>query len=461
MSRERSHRGSALGLGLSAVLSWGAGACDVAHDGDGVDDAEFRGQNDAPEYNVGSYNVHLRPSTLFEPTAPGADPDAGRVVFGLAPDLITSDPTGALFQGESAVAAGIIASNGRTCFTCHRGTPHDFGLPAPPLSDTIPLTDPLFTGLHADAQGDVDGLHNLDQLGLFKIRPNRFNVARDPEDPFVQVFGWRKSPAVVNIGFAHGLLTDMRGRTLFETARGAVFSHTQEANVRFDDLYTQQLGDDLAAFLFAQVTDPALLPLRDPQSAEYGALVDDPFATVPVGTKAEKKGKKLFEKLCMACHGTPNVFNDAAYLEPMGHGERPSSFPTWAPAIGRTYDIGVSEANAHGLRFTRQLPDGTFQPIVLPLAAEDGTLVQYEVQLDVGLAATTGRYEDVGRFKVPQLRNVSSHAPYFHDNSIDTLEGVVDYFCSDAYNDSKDGSRYPIHMNGDQRADLVAFLELL
>lgn len=445
-----------LGLGLLATP-----ACDAP---DEEVDVAFRGgkRHKPAKYNTGSYNVHLERSLRFNRVPPGTSADDGRAAFGVAADLVTQDDTAALFEGDSQVAGGTITSNGRVCFTCHRGSDLDFGMPAPPFSDTIALTDPLFTGLDADAQGDPDGLFNLDQLGLFKIRPNRFNPTRAADDPFRQVFGWRKSPQLTNIGLAHGFLTDARGRTMFETARGAAFSHTQAGDERFDDLFSQQQGDDIAAFLFGLASDPVLLALRDPTAPEHQALADDPFATVPIGSPAEHRGKKVFEKYCFgACHNTPNVFNSLENVEGVGSGGRPTSFAPQAPAIGRTYDVGISEANLHGLRFTRDDGDGTFSPIVLPLAAEDGTLVEYEVDIDVGLAATSGRLEDVGRFKVPALRNLAAHAPYMHDNSLETLEEVVDYFCSDEYNDSKDGQLYPIHLNAQKRADLVAFLEIL
>lgn len=461
MSSVRSISPVVLALGLLGSLgSLGMAGCDDAVD-EPTPDVDFRGHNKAPKYNTGSYNAHLESSVRFNAIMPGTSADAGRVLFGLAPNLMDLDDAGALFEGDSAVFGGPVVSNGRSCFTCHRGTQLELGLPPPPLSDTIPLTDPLFTGLDADAQGDPDGFFNLDQLALFKYRPNRFNPARDPDDPFVQVFGWRKSIPLTNVGFAHGFLNDLRGRTMFETARGAVFSHTQDSDARFDDLFTLQNGDDIAAFLFAQVSDPVLLALRDPGDPMHQVLVDDPFYTVPVSTKSEKKGKKLFIKHCFGCHDTPNVFNNLANVEATGNGQRPNTFPSFAPAVGRGFNVGVAEANMHGLRFTRDMGDGTFQPIVLPLAAEDGSQVDLVVDLDVGLAATTARYEDVGRFKVPSLRNLTARAPYFHDNSIDTLEGIVDYFCSDAYNDSKDGQLYPIHMSNKQRADLVDFLELL
>lgn len=448
--------------GLVACACLALTACDTPegpdHEAESID---FRASHKPIDVNRGAYNFHLANTVRFNPTPPGSDAEHGRARFGVAADLINEDTTEALFEGESAVAGGAVESNGRTCFTCHRGTDHDFGLPTPPLSDTIDLEDSLFTGIDADAQGDPDAEFNLDQLGLFKIRPNRFNPTRDGDDPFRQVFGWRKSPPLVDIAFTHGILTDLRARTIFETARGAVFSHTQTADNRFDDLFAQEDGDGMAAFLFEQVSDPALLALRDPSHPDYDTLVNDPFATVPVSTKDERKGKKLFKKFCFACHDTPNVFNSLANVEAVGAGNRPTSFPTFAPAIGRGFNIGVAEANMNDLRFTRDNGDGTFTPIVLPLAAEDGTLVEHEVQFDVGLAATTAREDDIGRFKSPALRNVSQHAPYFHDNSIDTLEGVVDYFCSDEYNNSKDGQQFPIHMNATQRQQLVAFLELL
>ena len=78
---------------------------------------------------------------------------------------------------------------------------------------------------------------------------------------------------------------------------------------------------------------------------------------------------------------------------------------------------------------------------------------------DPGVASTTARLEDLHRFKVPGLRNLSRLAPYFHDNSAATLEDVVDYFNSPTYNDSIDGQRYPISLSSRQRNDLVAFLK--
>lgn len=409
-----------------------------------------------------TYNLHLEDTVRFSPVQPGSDPVRGRRLFGLAADLETSDPSQALFQGPSRAFGGEVVSNGRSCFTCHRGVAATaLGLPPPPLSASVPPDDPLFTGMDADAQGDPDGMHNLDELGLIKYRPHRFNLARPQTDPYRKCFAWRKAIRLVNLAFASGFLSDARGRAMFEVDRGAVFSHTQDSDERFDDLFTVQDGNDLQAFQFGILSDPRLAALRDPDDPMYAVLVKDPFYTVPIATAAQRRGSEVFRKSCMTCHSTPNVFNNLSNIEALGDDTRPPNFPSFAPAVGRTFNIGVAERNRHGLRFTHDDGGGKFSPVVIPLANEDGTTNMLTVTFDLGLGAITGRTEDVGRFKVPQLRGVKHNAPYFHDNSAFSLEEVVDYFNSDLYNRSRDGSKFPIHLDAHQRADLLAFLEIL
>jgi cytochrome c peroxidase len=44
---------------------------------------------------------------------------------------------------------------------------------------------------------------------------------------------------------------------------------------------------------------------------------------------------------------------------------------------------------------------------------------------DPGRKAVTGKDSDLGKFRVPQLREVANTAPYFHDGSVATLEAAV------------------------------------
>lgn len=47
-----------------------------------------------------------------------------------------------------------------------------------------------------------------------------------------------------------------------------------------------------------------------------------------------------------------------------------------------------------------------------------------------GLYELTGEPADMGRFRAPSLRNIAVTAPYMHDGSIATLEGVLDHYAA-------------------------------
>jgi cytochrome c peroxidase len=238
-----------------------------------------------------------------------------------------------------------------------------------------------------------------------------------------------------------------------EQARGAGFNHTQDGDARFDDLVNPHL-DDIVAYQQTELRPAALADLLNPSSPNYQTLVNNPFYTVPVATDEQRKGQEVFAKNCMSCHNMPNVFGNLDHLEGPGG--------NYAPVIGHPMDIGVAERNKLDLDFRfYDATTGQYSTIVIPLAREDGQMIQWSVTDDLGTAATTGRYEDLHRFKVPQLREVSKLGPYFHDNSAETLEEAVDYFNSDDYNNSPDGRRHPIHLSKSDRAAVLAFLRIL
>jgi hypothetical protein len=395
---------------------------------------------------------------------PAGDPVAGQAKFGFAADGVTGDSSlGGLFEGDSLVG-GHIVSNGRTCFSCHRADVR-LGMPRTPISANVPADDPLITGVRADSGDEPNGPSNLENLGLVLYRPGRFNPLRDPNDPFRQVFFWRKSIKLLNTVFTFGNLNDGRTRELGETARGAIFSHTREGDARIDDIANRPCFPDfscaqtdlkdIGAFIESKVQPAALTALLDPNDPMHDTLVNDPFHTVNATTPAEKRGQKVFEKYCYStCHTMPNVFSNRDHTDGL-----PLAYP--AP-YGHMFDIGVAQQNFRNLEF-RKFNTDTQQreTIVLPLVREDGLMIDHPVLDDVGLAASTGRYEDLHRFKVPQLRDVKNAAPYMHDDSIATLEGVIDYFTSPAYNNSADGKKFPIQLNAHEKADLLAFLNIL
>ena len=91
-----------------------------------------------------------------------------------------------------------------------------------------------------------------------------------------------------------------------------------------------------------------------------------------------------------------------------------------------------------------------------------------------GLFTFTQKPEDMGRFKAPTLRNVAVTAPYMHDGSIATLEGVIDHYAAggrtiDSGPYAGNGSASPYKsglvpgftLTGGEREDVLAFLRSL
>jgi cytochrome c peroxidase len=86
----------------------------------------------------------------------------------------------------------------------------------------------------------------------------------------------------------------------------------------------------------------------------------------------------------------------------------------------------------------------------------------YEVYTDSGRAVITGNPRDVGRFKVPSLRNVALTAPYMHDGSLPTLESVIDHYMSGGKRHrNKSHFLRPFDLNETEKRQLIAFLHSL
>ena len=89
---------------------------------------------------------------------------------------------------------------------------------------------------------------------------------------------------------------------------------------------------------------------------------------------------------------------------------------------------------------------------------------------DQGVGKITGNPADIGKFKVPFLRNIALTAPYMHDGRFATLEEVVEHYNSgvqmhqnlDHRLRAPDGnSPQRLNLSNGEKAALVAFLETL
>jgi cytochrome c peroxidase len=86
----------------------------------------------------------------------------------------------------------------------------------------------------------------------------------------------------------------------------------------------------------------------------------------------------------------------------------------------------------------------------------------YEGGEDTGRQLLTGRSGDIGKFKVPGLRNVANTAPYMHDGSLATLEAVIEQYDRGGRGDlNTDPQIVPLALSAEEKADLLAFLSSL
>ena len=91
--------------------------------------------------------------------------------------------------------------------------------------------------------------------------------------------------------------------------------------------------------------------------------------------------------------------------------------------------------------------------------------------IDLGLGGLTGFSYDVGKFKVPTLRNIAASAPYMHDSRFATLEEVLNFYATGVHTEisNLDGHMLPWQFGNVQltlqdpqnQHDLVAFLHAL
>ena len=151
---------------------------------------------------------------------------------------------------------------------------------------------------------------------------------------------------------------------------------------------------------------------------------------------AAHRGMNLFfstRTRCAGCHMGHNVSLDLGLN--LDGGSKTASSPPDAPAVFMFHNTGLY--NRPG-------------PIVYPAH-------------NTGLHRHTGEIADVGKFRIPSLRNIAVTAPYMHDGSIRTLEEVLDHYVAGgrAPNPQQSKSIEPLKLSEADRRNLIAFLESL
>jgi cytochrome c peroxidase len=334
---------------------------------------------------------------------------AGSLVLA-APDDTRTAP---FRLGEDVFFHETFGGNGRTCSTCH--DPRNEFTVSPELVQQrfqADPTHPLFRPIDSD-DGRGNSYATLLDHALFRVtiplHPN-VTLIDTPLERTITV--WRGVPSIANVQLTAPYLQDGRAATLPEQALGAIRGHMQPA--RKPTARELESLDTFQQQFFYPLRLRALTDSSD-------TLPKPPGFSIPVTSDAAVRGKASFDRHCRQCHD----------------GEL-GSLPR-DPSLSNFANARVSDANTLNLPIFR-----------LAFKQPDGTTIE-TVSPDPGRAAITGRFEDLNLFDTPSLRGLKQTAPYFHDNSANTLEEVIRHY----------NLHFQFQIGPLEREDLIAFLETL
>jgi cytochrome c peroxidase len=223
--------------------------------------------------------------------------------------------------------------------------------------------------------------------------------------------GTRNAPALLNLAWGESFFWDGRVRSLEEQA-GKPIENPDEMDLSLNEAAARVASDPSYVQAFAEAYSSAATEesLRQAIASFVRTLVssDSPYDRHLRGDDenfgaAEQRGEALFlsEKAgCFHCHPAGMLTNEGFFNN-------------------GTYDGGE----------------------------------------DTGRQLLTSRSGDIGKFKVPGLRNIENTAPYMHDGSLPTLESVIDQYDRGGRGDvSTDPQIVPLSLSDEDKADLLAFL---
>ena len=362
-------------------------------------------------------------------------------------------------SGESCIAVfrGLVSfvdrrlhdlpGNGRSCADCHMPADNFQLSPANAEARYQRLQerrqrnkyadDPLFRAIDADdfrVNGDnASDFSNLRENGLVRITiplpPNihLIDPATNAVSDETSVDVWRAVPSVMNVkltgpdglnpwprgpNVSGGYQLDGRIGTLQDQAAAALRNHAQI-------VATPPAGllNDLSAFQDVLFSSPRVRALSE--AIRTGAIVlpnpDPPLNAL------QQQGKVVFDRACGQCHGGPGQSTPQAPV---------IRYHDIASECPRPVDAAVPARFNFKPCPARLMRNVRTYAITLP----DGSTLKRTTS-DPGRALLTGfagtglpARDDWSKFDIPGLRGISRTAPYFHNNSADKLEEVLDHY---------------------------------
>ena len=288
----------------------------------------------------------------------------------------------------------------------------------PPTAETIALGRDLFHDKRLSADQSIS-CASCHEAASFFADPRRFSQGVDKKE------GNRNAPPVMNAAFHPVQFWDGRAATLEEQAGGPI-ANPVEMNLPHDQAVARVAAD-----------------------GNYRARFEQAFGPGPVTMDKITKAIASFERTLIA--------GDTPFDRYFYGGDKTALSPEAIRGLALFRDKQRGNcATCHTIEERHALfTDGRFHNVGAGLSNE-GELV------DQGRFAVTKREADRGAFRTPTLRNIARTAPYMHDGSLRTLRQVVDFYIGGgSSNPHLDPEIKPLRLKGEERGELVAFLEAL
>jgi len=295
------------------------------------------------------------------------------------------------------------------------------GLPDLPVPDDNPMTaEKVELGklLYFDTRVSKDGTISCatchdPQMGWAEHRPTSAGIKDAEGHPQI---GGRNAPTVINAAYATSQFWDGREPSLEAQAIGPVGNPIEMGSsmesvidqfskiAGYQERFQAVFGTDVTEEGFAKAVAAFERTVLSGNSPYDKFKAGDEAAL----DEAQKRGMALFEDHCNMCHKAP-LFSNYGF-----------------------YNAGVG--------MDKEEPDK-------------------------GRMAVTEEERDLGKFRVPALREIADTAPYFHDGSVEKLEDAVALMAGGGMDNPNLSSAFKglaaEEFTEEDLADLVAFLNAL
>jgi cytochrome c peroxidase len=253
-------------------------------------------------------------------------------------------------------------------------------------------------------------------------------------------------------GFTDGMATSagvggQRGKRSAPTVLNSAYSTSQFWDGRAPDLESQAAGPIANPIEMNMSHDTCVENLSG--NAEYKKLFGQAFGPGPVTLQKVQMAIASFERTVVSGNspfdryqfGGDKTAMNAAAIRGLALFKEP----------GKGNCVKCHTIDEHYALFT----DNKFHNLGVGVNGE-GELT------DLGRYDVTKVEADKGAFRTPTLRNIALTAPYMHDGSAKTLRRVVDFYVGGGTsNPQLDKEIKELHLSGQERQDLTAFLEAL